>query len=181
MFRKPVSKAIQGDRIGICVTQFNAKLIERGVEGSSGAYIQTNGAIISASKIKFYKGIIKTKGKIHISIGHSTVMATMQIFSDPNIQSINENEKVNSFNFDNEYLYQEELHNESDEYPKAFQFILLYFEKTIICPANCMVIGSKLDSHININTCRLAFNGNLLTNIDINSPEKLKLLKIYKP
>jgi selenocysteine-specific elongation factor len=31
MFRKPIDRAIQGDRLGICVTNFDAKLIERGL------------------------------------------------------------------------------------------------------------------------------------------------------
>jgi selenocysteine-specific elongation factor len=33
MFRKPIDRAIQGDRLGICVTNFDAKLIERGIAG----------------------------------------------------------------------------------------------------------------------------------------------------
>jgi len=31
MFRKPIDKAIQGDRIGICVTQFDPDKLERGL------------------------------------------------------------------------------------------------------------------------------------------------------
>jgi selenocysteine-specific elongation factor len=31
MFRKPVDKAIQGDRIGLCVTQFDPDKLERGL------------------------------------------------------------------------------------------------------------------------------------------------------
>ena len=31
MFRKPINKAIQGDRIGICVTQFDPDRLERGL------------------------------------------------------------------------------------------------------------------------------------------------------
>ena len=33
MFRKPIDQAKQGDRLGICVTNFDAKLIERGIAG----------------------------------------------------------------------------------------------------------------------------------------------------
>lgn len=31
MFRKPVNSAIQGDRVALCVTQFDPKLLERGL------------------------------------------------------------------------------------------------------------------------------------------------------
>lgn len=31
MFRKPVQSAKQGDRVGICVAQLDANLIERGI------------------------------------------------------------------------------------------------------------------------------------------------------
>lgn len=33
MFRKPIDRAIQGDRIGICVTQFDPDQLERGLVG----------------------------------------------------------------------------------------------------------------------------------------------------
>lgn len=33
MFRKPVERAIQGDRIGLCVTQFDPDKLERGLIG----------------------------------------------------------------------------------------------------------------------------------------------------
>ena len=36
MFRKPVEKACQGDRLGVCVTQFDPKLLERGLACSPG-------------------------------------------------------------------------------------------------------------------------------------------------
>lgn len=31
MFRKPIDRAMQGDRIGICVTQFDPDKLERGM------------------------------------------------------------------------------------------------------------------------------------------------------
>ena len=33
MFRKPVERAMQGDRIGLCVTQFDPDKLERGLVG----------------------------------------------------------------------------------------------------------------------------------------------------
>lgn len=33
MFRKPIERAMQGDRIGLCVTQFDPDKLERGLVG----------------------------------------------------------------------------------------------------------------------------------------------------
>ena len=145
MFRKPVTQAQEGDRIGICVTQLNAELLERGVAGHPGAYIQTKGAIISAQRIQFFKGTIKSKSKMHISIGHTTVMGTIQVFRiPPQLVASGSTD----FSLSREYLYADELVQESEEVPPGTQFILLTFEKRITCAADSMVIGSKLDSDI---------------------------------
>lgn len=37
MFRQPVESAIMGDRVGICVTQFDPKLLERGLVCTPGS------------------------------------------------------------------------------------------------------------------------------------------------
>jgi selenocysteine-specific elongation factor len=37
MFRAPVQQCSAGDRVGICVTQLDAKLIERGLAAAPGA------------------------------------------------------------------------------------------------------------------------------------------------
>lgn len=176
MFRKPVQSAIEGDRIGICVTQLSSKLIERGVAGSPGAYLETNGAIISAQKIQFFKNSIKNKSRMHISIGHATVMATIQIFAIPK-----DERNDLSFHFNRDFIFMDSLEADSDDFPSGSQFILLTFEKKIICPANCMVIGSKLDSDINANVCRLAFSGNLIECIDSSSTQDLQKLRIFTP
>ena len=36
MFRKPVDKAVQGDRVGVCVTQLEATALERGLACTPG-------------------------------------------------------------------------------------------------------------------------------------------------
>ena len=40
--------------------------------------------------------------------------------------------------------------------------MLLEFESAVAVVPNCIVIGSKLDTDINANLCRLAFNGRAL-------------------
>lgn len=46
MFRKPVSRAVQGDRVGICVTQFDPKAIERALVCTPGSMPSITGLVI---------------------------------------------------------------------------------------------------------------------------------------
>jgi len=95
MFHKPVTQASQGDRVGICVTQLDAKQLERGLAADPGFVLTMNGAIISVEKIRFFKGTCESKkSKFHITIGHSTVMAIPWFFKLPeNIKPADNNEK----------------------------------------------------------------------------------------
>lgn len=84
MFHQPVESATQGDRLGICVTQFDPSLIERCIASSPG-YLQMiygwlwlvggdqfhfipvvfTAAVIKVFKIPYYKSECKTGGKFH--------------------------------------------------------------------------------------------------------------------
>ena len=46
MFHKPVQTATQGDRLGICVTQFDPHLIERSLVASPGYLHATYGMYV---------------------------------------------------------------------------------------------------------------------------------------
>eukprot|EP01102_Stenamoeba_stenopodia_P016219 TRINITY_DN5645_c0_g1_i2.p1 TRINITY_DN5645_c0_g1~~TRINITY_DN5645_c0_g1_i2.p1 ORF type:complete len:441 (-),score=109.62 TRINITY_DN5645_c0_g1_i2:9-1331(-) len=186
MFHRPVPKAMQGDRLGICVTQLDSKQMERGLAADPGVVMTINNCIISVNKIRFFKSAIKTKAKFHVTVGFQTVMANILIFgldkekkaleSQTSSMSISE-----GFNFGQEYLYQEELYPDDAEHPAGTQWALLQFEKPVICPLRSLVIGSRLETDIHTNTCRLAFFGRLLEPIDTNAPYALQRLKIYKP
>ena len=80
MFKKPVNKAKQGDRIGMCVTQFEASQLERGLVATPGYLPTVFGAIVTIKRISYYKGDILSKCKFHISIGHETVLAKLTLF-----------------------------------------------------------------------------------------------------
>lgn len=87
MFHKPVSQVRQGDRAAICVTQLNAKLIERGLAAAPGTVPTFSAAVAAVDKVRFYAGGVLGKAKYHMSIGHVTVMAEVQFFGlpdDPN-------------------------------------------------------------------------------------------------
>nr|XP_061796623.1 selenocysteine-specific elongation factor-like isoform X2 [Nerophis lumbriciformis] len=169
MFRKPVSGAMQGDRVGVCVTQFDPKLLERGVVCTPGSLRTLYAAVISARKIGYFKGSLCTRAKFHITVGHETVMARVTFFGlperCPDTPDLQPCSLETAFSFDREYLYQEDYvagQGEPSPAPDPEQWALLEFERPVTCPLLCLVIGSKLDSDIHANACRLAFQGRLL-------------------
>ncbi|KAM4582817.1 selenocysteine-specific elongation factor [Fundulus diaphanus] len=189
MFRKPVSGAMQGDRVGVCVTQFDPKLLERGLVCTPGSLRTLYAAIISARKIGYFKGSLATRAKFHITVGHETVMAKVTFFGLPPAETKPTPPEPSSletpFTFDGEYFYQDEYvagQREGASGPDPEQWALLEFERPVTCPALCLVIGSKLDTDIHANACRLAFQGRLLHGFEDKSycETALPRLRIYK-
>jgi len=74
---------MQGDRVGICVTQLDAALVERGVACTPGALPTFTGAIAAVDKIRFFVGQMPSRLKVHITVGHQTVMGEIQFFGLP--------------------------------------------------------------------------------------------------
>jgi len=120
MFRKPVQSVSQGDRAGVCVTQFDPKLLERGLVCTPGSLPTLYAAIVTINKIAYYAGDVTTKSKFHVTIGHSTVMAKLSIFgletvsngAGPIVADTLEKLKLdeeNKFDFTRDYIYQDEL------------------------------------------------------------------------
>ncbi|KAF2069618.1 hypothetical protein CYY_009066 [Polysphondylium violaceum] len=180
MFHKPIKRAIQGDRVGICVTQLNAKLLERGLVCSNNSVLYLSSVVISIEKVKFYKNDVTTKSQFHITIGHSTVIATIYLFGNKNNNN-NNNGDSNGFDSNKEYIYQDSLFPTSEEYPLGSQFALLKFEHQVFCPIDSIVIGSKLDTNLDTSSCRIAFHGTLLKSVDDSSKKTLfKELKVFK-
>jgi selenocysteine-specific elongation factor len=77
MFRRKVKSIRQGDRAGICVSNFDPKLLERGIAASPGAVQLLKGAIAIVRKVSYFPGKLRCGSKFHISIGHATIMATV--------------------------------------------------------------------------------------------------------
>ena len=69
--------------MGICVTQLDATLVERGVACTPGALPTFTGAIAAVDKIRFYVGHMPSKLKVHVTVGHQTVMGEVQFFGLP--------------------------------------------------------------------------------------------------
>lgn len=192
MFRKPVSGAMQGDRVGVCVTQFDPKLLERGVVCTPGSLRTLHAAVISVRKIGYFKGSLATRAKFHITVGHETVMAKVTFFGLPPVDAAEPPSDANPppsqprsletpFTFDREYYYQDE-YCQAGSGPDPEQWALLEFERPVTCPSFCLVIGSKLDTDIHANACRLAFHGRLLHGLEDKGYAEAALprLHIYK-
>ena len=73
MFKRPVESASQGDRVGMCVTQFDPALLERGLAATPDVVPTFSTAIVSTTKIKYFKQAIKRNTKFH---GKSSRFAT---------------------------------------------------------------------------------------------------------
>ena len=184
MFKKPVNSASQGDRVGVCVTQFDPHLLERGLVCTPGTLPTIFAAVIKVSKIPYFKGKCETKSKFHITIGHNTVMARLTFFG-PKVRSgaAGSNWDMNDeFQFEDELIDATQAFNVKDGKTPVAQFLLLEFEKPVTCNEKSLVIGSRLDADINLNTCRLAFHGKLLeVSKDKDYPQTfLPNLKIFK-
>lgn len=196
MFRKPVSGAMQGDRVGVCVTQFDPKLLERGAVCTPGSLRTLHAAVISARKIGYFKGSLATRAKFHITVGHETVMAKVTFFGLPPADAAeppSDSKPPPSqpcsletpFTFDREYYYQDEYcmgQGQAGSGPDPEQWALLEFERPVTCPSFCLVIGSKLDTDVHANACRLAFHGRLLQGFEDKGYTETALprLHIYK-
>lgn len=167
MFKKSINSASQGDRIGICITQFDPKLLERGIIAKPGYVSFVRAGILKLNRIKYFKGTISSRTKFHITIGHETVLVTIQLFKGDGTD----------FDWSKEYKFIEcaEIDDENI-------FVLLEFEKSVLVPKNHILIGSKLDMDIHTSMCRLAFHGRMdFMTDDKNYTETiLPNLKVFK-
>ncbi|UYV70316.1 hypothetical protein LAZ67_7002496 [Cordylochernes scorpioides] len=175
MFRKPISQAVQGDRVGICVTQFDPAQLERGLICSPGHLTYATHAIVAVHRIPYFRAEILTKAKFHITALHDTRMAKLTFFSP--VPGSGE-----TFDLSQEYSYQSELTATAEgeawyDARSSRQYVLLEFVKpTILCPGS-LIIGSHLDYDIHSKSCRLAFHGQVL---QLGGPELLPALRVFK-
>ena len=82
MFKRPVQSCERGDRLGMCITQLDHNLMERGLVASPGSVPTFNAAVVTAEKIRFFKQTVGSKMRFHVTVGHATVMATAEFFGE---------------------------------------------------------------------------------------------------
>ncbi len=146
-------------------------MFERGVVCSPN-YVKTAYAvIIKVNKIKHFKGKIENGSKFHITVGHETILAKLELF----VESEKEDDKLScdnvGFNFGKEYEHVDEYDADSSEGGKKNVYALIdasydnsdhHQANGFLCVLNNLLIGSKLDTDIHLNQCRIAFYGRVL-------------------
>lgn len=192
-FHQPRLSCSAGDRLGICVSQLDAKLIERGVACAPGAVSTFECAVALVEKVRYYEGDIGSRSRMHVIIGHSTVMAELLFFKLPSSGGgggENNDSSGHGFIFDmkKEYRYIDTLEEERQQ--NCAQWAFIKFSSPITAPTDSLLIGAKLDADIStLSQCRLAFSGQLqqtfpatTTSSDKTSSSIIsgKSLKVYK-
>ena len=132
MFRRPVTEARRGDRVGICIAQLDASVMERGLVAEPGSVptlscavrpscLRRAAAVVDAfrdlqvaavEKIRFFKSAVPSKARFHITIGHVTAMADVVFFSrqtGANQARPDVLQQASAFSFEQEYDFEEEL------------------------------------------------------------------------
>jgi len=80
MFRTNVDKAIQGDRVGVCVAGLNSKLLERAIICTPGSVSMVSKAIALVKRVRYFRGACLSRSIFHITVGHKTVLASATFF-----------------------------------------------------------------------------------------------------
>jgi selenocysteine-specific elongation factor len=172
IYKKPVEKAYQGDRCAICVTNLDAKLIERGIACAPNYVKNSYAIIIKFSMIKYFKHAISSGSHFHITINHQTIIGRILLFgntSKPDAETKNDS----GFDFNDKYIFIDQWSNEIVR-EKIYENMNVYalidfnnesgeFDKNfVLSPPSSLVIGSKLDTDVHLNQCRIAFYGHIL-------------------
>lgn len=162
MYRRAVNRAVQGDRVGMCVVGVDAKQLERGLLSSPGYLDNSCHLIALIHKVSYFKGRVLSKGgKLHITVGHETQMGTCVFF---------QGEGDESFSFDQDYAYIPELtagnDDEDDKDPTTtkrprLNYVHIHLDHPLPTHSGMLLIASKLDSGLSDNACRIAFHGTI--------------------
>ncbi|EEY65354.1 selenocysteine-specific elongation factor, putative [Phytophthora infestans T30-4] len=168
VFKHDVDRCTQGDRVGVRVNGLDPALVERAMAVSPpGSLTPVTQVIIPVTPVPFFRGAVcKSGAKCHVTVGHTTVMATFTFFS-----RLGRNKKSN-VEFDPSALYEyvsdldfgekrpEKAGNESTKGDSTI-FALLQLEHAVYCPPKALVVCSRLDLDAKRFSCRLAFYGSV--------------------
>lgn len=83
MFKRPVQRAVQGDRVGVCVTQLSADQLERGIACTPGSMAGWSAALVAVRPIRFFKGTSTTGAKFHLTVGATRAPSSAQAVRRP--------------------------------------------------------------------------------------------------
>jgi len=186
MFKRPVQQAGTGDRVGLCVAGLSPDRMERGLMCAPGAVPTFSAAVAAVERIRYFRGDVRSKARMHVTVGHLTTMAEMTFFGDDAVPS---KDLVSLGGGAPElgpgpYQYQDRLRGagegEGDALRPGQQWVLLTFDRPVTAPRDVLVIGSKFDTEVHTPTCRLAWYGRLVRTLDVADRGALEGLRVYK-
>lgn len=175
MFKQQVTSIAQGDRAGICVSNLDSTILERGIVASPGAVQVWEGAIALVRKVSYFNGSLPHASKFHVSVGHTTIMAVVTFWGakelDSDVNSAGndqtgspdaESKELQSsslggsaemaglpkldFDFEQAFLQQDGYQETADGTGHGLNWALLDFQIPVYCPRHSLVIGSRLDT-----------------------------------
>lgn len=191
MFKKPVLKTIQGDRVGMLIKNLDSSKIERSLACNEGYVQSLEGGLFLMKKIKYYKNEIKSNSKLFIIFGNQGVMAKCTFFtlSKTSIESlfmVNDSSICDNFksvdmqniNVNLKKFYEEEFNfNEILEANEEYHFAILKFDNKIMVAPDTIALGSKIDFDVSHKSNRIAFYGKIIDKYDNNQLTKIKIFK----
>ncbi|RNF08236.1 putative selenocysteine-tRNA-specific elongation factor [Trypanosoma rangeli] len=193
-FRRPLQRARRGDRVGLCVVQFDAEGVERGLlcsaqqhrgalpADASPLFESASVLIAEVNRVRFHQLSCDAHTKFHITIGHSTVMGTMRYFSRPTVDT--QEEKVNVFDLLQESLYVDELTEDTFltfgniewkpkvGYPVAVKrgpltyYAIVLLDRPILAAVGTPLIATRLEMERE-NMCRIAIAGSVCALLNV--------------
>ncbi|EUB57506.1 Selenocysteine-specific elongation factor [Echinococcus granulosus] len=167
MFRNPIEEISPGDRAGICVTQLDPSVMERGYLAAPDSLSACQACLLTGvARIAYFKGDVCSKQRFHVSIGQDTVLARITCLR-----------RVEETKAEEEFEYVEELHDK-DGVGEAREMVL-EFDAPVVAPMAGVVIGSRLDTDPLSSSCRLAFYGTV-ARVFASSQECRTSLSVYR-
>jgi selenocysteine-specific elongation factor len=181
MFKRAVTEAKKGDRVGVCVTQFAAEQMERGIVCGVGGRAVTSirTAVARIHKVRFHTMAVEAGLKYHITIGHSTVMGTLRFFSRSAASAAAGADGTPGFDFAGTYDAVDDLPEGSQWVfdsvsgePESFMpvkaaeieyYAVVQLEHAVTAFTGASMIVSRLDADVHATTCRIAAHGTILT------------------
>ena len=188
-FKTRVQQISHGDRAGVLIANLDSSLLERGLICHPGSISHTDGLLVTLNKIRYYKNDIESDMKLHISIGHSTVLGKITLFEDSEalrlagISLIESNDAPETHDstleknggIGNSISEKGDRSTEKIDFEKCefsylkslpssrpFCLALIHLERSIPVPSDSIYIASKLDADIHATSCRLAFHGKVI-------------------
>lgn len=181
MFKKPIQKAYQGDRVGMLIKNLDHTTIERSLACNEGYVQSLSSGIFLLKKIIYYKNEIKSNSKFYLIIGNQGVNAKCLFFSkegdksglytDFDIKNVQKTVVNLKQLYSTEFTYQDELVNNNEDYTLA----ILKFDNNLLMPPDMIALGSKIDFDVSHKSNRIAFYGKMIDKFTED-----KKLKIYK-